>query len=70
MIEGRKLKDVIVDWLKPCNKCGCLECSVKTRFNNRWLQEDDIATCSNCGKMGTIQTCDGYAWVVWDKGLL
>lgn len=61
------MTEIKINWLSSCPKCGCSEAIVKTKGNEKWLYEDDIATCLECKNTGTIQADEGHAWVIWSS---
>ena len=60
------MKTLRVRWLSKC-KCGARDAFVKTvKGNANSLYEDDSVECFSCGRLGVVQTNEGFATVLWE----
>ncbi|WP_038342263.1 hypothetical protein [Acinetobacter sp. A47] len=56
------MRKVNVDWLGSCPRCGCNKAIVETEMGNeKFLYEDDIIKCNECGLKGVVEVTDDYA---------
>ena len=61
------MKELKIDWLDECLKCGSSIHTVKTENGSqKWLYDGDTVKC-DCGQAGEIETDGECAWVNWDE---
>ncbi|AUR86268.1 hypothetical protein NVP1084O_061 [Vibrio phage 1.084.O._10N.261.49.F5] len=60
---------VKVDWLGDCPDCkfGDFHAVYTAQGSSKFLYDDDIVECCNCGKQGTIVCYDGHASCYWER---
>ena len=60
------MKELMIDWLGPCENCGNEEAVVTTDGDYNGLYDGDDAKCTECGACGAVHCTDITAFVIWN----